>query len=878
MGKLSFDISLNTSQYTAGARSAQNANRDLEKSTKDYLDSFGPLRKQLSQAKKDAQNLAAAFAMLSQTERESEIGKQMADDLDFAIHKAAELQNAMKDVNGAINRTASDTAGIEGMKEAFDIGKSAATAFAGALVGTNGDAKALNATIKALAITEGAFGTVMKTATALQKESKMMTALQEAGVISYTQAVKINTAVEKVSIATTKVLGLAIQALPIVALVGALALAIKGIVSLTTSEDKAAEATKKLHEEMHKASIDSAKDAQTELTKVNLLYNKTQNLNLSYEDRLQAVKDIKNQYPGYFKDLTDEQILAGNAADAYRQLASDILKCAEARAYENKITDIAKDNIDLEDKKADLEDKIAKQERRLTEAKNAAANVGTNGAANVNLGAANVKKQSEILEGYRQELQETEEQLARNKEQQQRYADSIDNTTSAVNRYKANTTKTNSTKTPKQTVKIEPQIKPLEIKSKLQELKDQLKKEQTNLEFAISEEDVQEAQKRIKNLKEKIQKEEIRLGVKVEVDLSKAKDDVDKILKDLNKPKQKDYDFSVLPKGFQEQANQIVNRLRDVESARNKLQDTIDKNNKAATNGDKQAIEYINQAQRGLASTDAEYKKLIDDAEKFDKVASKIKKRNEQFEAFQNTVSTIGDAIGSIDGVVGAIKNMTNVFEEGADGWEQFMAVVQTAMSIMNAVTTVIEMVNAIQDVFNVKKEIGEAAVAGEAAAHTANATAIAAEAGADSALITTQSIAIATTLGLAKAAKLLAASQIFAAHAYIPFAGVGIATGLIAEMEAVLAPLMAFANGGIVGGNSYSGDKVVARLNSGEMVLNGNQQRRLFDIANGLITPSTGNVGNIGVVGVLHGKDILLVQKNYNAIGSKSKQNIKIG
>ena len=36
------------------------------------------------------------------------------------------------------------------------------------------------------------------------------------------------------------------------------------------------------------------------------------------------------------------------------------------------------------------------------------------------------------------------------------------------------------------------------------------------------------------------------------------------------------------------------------------------------------------------------------------------------------------------------------------------------------------------------------------------------------------------------------------------------------------------YANGGIVGGNSYSGDKLWARVNSGEMILNRNQQAAL--------------------------------------------------
>lgn len=42
------------------------------------------------------------------------------------------------------------------------------------------------------------------------------------------------------------------------------------------------------------------------------------------------------------------------------------------------------------------------------------------------------------------------------------------------------------------------------------------------------------------------------------------------------------------------------------------------------------------------------------------------------------------------------------------------------------------------------------------------------------------------------------------------------------------------FATGGIVGGNSYTGDSVPAMLNSGEMVLNADSQKRLFDALTG--------------------------------------------
>ena len=42
------------------------------------------------------------------------------------------------------------------------------------------------------------------------------------------------------------------------------------------------------------------------------------------------------------------------------------------------------------------------------------------------------------------------------------------------------------------------------------------------------------------------------------------------------------------------------------------------------------------------------------------------------------------------------------------------------------------------------------------------------------------------------------------------------------------------FANGGIVGGSSFTGDRVTAQVNSGEMILNKTQQANLFKMANG--------------------------------------------
>lgn len=68
------------------------------------------------------------------------------------------------------------------------------------------------------------------------------------------------------------------------------------------------------------------------------------------------------------------------------------------------------------------------------------------------------------------------------------------------------------------------------------------------------------------------------------------------------------------------------------------------------------------------------------------------------------------------------------------------------------------------------------------------------------------------------------------------------------------------FATGGIVGGNSFMGDRVPALLNSGEMVLNKQQQANLFAIANG-----NTKAGTVRVTGetIVRGRDIVIAFKN---------------
>jgi hypothetical protein len=94
----------------------------------------------------------------------------------------------------------------------------------------------------------------------------------------------------------------------------------------------------------------------------------------------------------------------------------------------------------------------------------------------------------------------------------------------------------------------------------------------------------------------------------------------------------------------------------------------------------------------------------------------------------------------------------------------------------------------------------------------------------------------------------------------------VGIA-GIIAAMATANSKTSAYESGGIVGGNSMSGDRVNARLNSGEMVINRGQQQRLWDIiAGGNINSQIDNIKF-----VIEGQKLVGVTNNYY-----SKNNMK--
>lgn len=86
---------------------------------------------------------------------------------------------------------------------------------------------------------------------------------------------------------------------------------------------------------------------------------------------------------------------------------------------------------------------------------------------------------------------------------------------------------------------------------------------------------------------------------------------------------------------------------------------------------------------------------------------------------------------------------------------------------------------------------------------------------------------------------------------------GLGIVASTISQLKG-------YNTGGIIEGNSIHGDKVLARVNSGEMVLNKRQQSNLFRQLNNATNNASALGGNVTFT--IHGSELVGVIDNYNS------------
>lgn len=209
------------------------------------------------------------------------------------------------------------------------------------------------------------------------------------------------------------------------------------------------------------------------------------------------------------------------------------------------------------------------------------------------------------------------------------------------------------------------------------------------------------------------------------------------------------------------------------------------------------------------------------------------------FADFRNNANDIIGGLEGIGNVVNSIESLSNALANGADAWTVFMGVVDTATTILQTVGSVMTAVNTITELLG-------ATTAATAAIDTAATSQEVANSGAKVAANSAEAISSATKEG---------------SKMPFPLNIAAIAAG-IAAVIAGIAMIGSFADGGVIGGNSFHGDNMFARVNAGEMILNNKQQGNLFRLLDG-----GGVASNTGTPTVkIKGSDLYVALNNYGS------------
>lgn len=277
----------------------------------------------------------------------------------------------------------------------------------------------------------------------------------------------------------------------------------------------------------------------------------------------------------------------------------------------------------------------------------------------------------------------------------------------------------------------------------------------------------------------------------------------------------------------------------------NKLESLIS----AYNNG---AVDLVNEIDKQLSHVTS-----LEDALKIAKVKEDVKDLGKSLN--ESIYSGVKDIASSANNLVYAWQQLTDIINDvDASGWEKFMAVwaalTNTADAILSTTKTIetliklseklakakdiesrIESEAANKALANAGKKVAADSI--EAASATATATT---EVGANTAIVTSNAAKDASS---------------------VPFGWLAI-PGVIAGALAMMSAIPKFENGGVVGGNSFTGDKILARLNSGELVLNRAQQSGLYSLIN-----SRQNAANNRLYGqvIVRGSDLRIALDNYD-------------
>lgn len=765
---------------------------------------------------------------------------------------AGEVKDAMADANDAISRFADDNFKLAAMSEGFGIITGAVSTAAGVLGMFGVENEKIEQTMlkvqSAIAMVNG----VQAIATALNKDSVLMHRIKQiklaattAMTQSNTVATVANTAANGANTVSTVANTAAAKAWNVVkavskallgdwtglVLVGATALTAYAICSdkATDADEEKADATKEV-EDAQKSYNQTMTNTYSQLMTTYVKLKNQWNSLVNEHRKTTWIKENKSQ-------LHSLGIEVNNVADAEKAFSSNtdavvqsFIRRARAAAQMSKMTELYKKQMELIDKRSQIQTQIkadaaangrhAKGGDEIKDETFRSSRYGSVGSdGKWRFSEQGAKLYSGTDTSTNTQIQSIDKQ--------------IDTLNSEINKLANNIAKDTEKWTPSSSTKgggktthnttTTKNDTPQPVSGSISDMEKQLQKLQSDLKNGfIPKSAEQQTIDSITNLKEKIEKEKIRLGFEAPKP-SDAEKAAEKYKENLKKLQEKQGDIMTTPSqsSYENAIGQNDYNTKNIDGIKNQM----DFNDQLI-----KQLEDLKKAYEELGMTgETSYQDINDQIGKVQKEQSNLgnsakgmKDQSDKFDRQKESLQGLADVSSSVGS---GFSTLANVFSQTGDS---------AAAAAMNVIGTTAQATAEI--IPNIIKLIG--AKQGEAMANgTASASAL-------------------------------------------PFpANIAAIASIIATVVATFANIMsavgAFADGGIVGGGNLHGDKVLARLNGGEMVLNRTQQAKLFR------TIEQGNIGNQSASSVsqvnwkIKGSDLYGALTNYKSIKSKQGKRI---
>lgn len=843
MNKVSVELGMNVKGFVDGISQATDSTKVYESETRKVRDSLGNFKKEFGAARREVMNLASAYSKLDATAKASQFGKEMARQLEEAKKKASEMLDMQGDLNQELKNMASDTRVFDTLTEGMGVFMNTTSAALGIVAQFTGNEKDAQRAIVAFTTAQSVLQAATKIQNALQMQSNLMLAVNAVRNKAAAAAVTIKTAAENRGVAVTKAATVAQIAFNAIAKANPyvlLATAILTVVSalsafiIFSKKAEAQERAEAEERERAKAINDSYYDA----------YNQKMGETMSSYVRLQGEwKNLKTEGEKnkWIKDNEDAFHALGfqidNTSDAeniFVQNEQAVIDSFDARAraaaYAAQMVEVYNQALKSAPKAGD---KISIKEAAKYGISEKGHKVDTH-LFDDNEITVTKADEEKIRKAKMDEAKKTSKELASERVKAEKEAEKKA-TNGNIKEYK----KGNENKKQVRSSVHKDNKKDIH-KNSLEEAEEEVRTWETALKQANidDKELIKNIQSKIEGAKKKVEERKLQLGIEVKSKNEKTKTQSD-VLSDYEKQlKTQEAEAAaamVLAQLHHKDALEIENLTVAWEKAK-KAREDYEGIKKMMTEGVQ--VEGNKKTQSIMSG---ETPKTVS--------------------AYEDAISVLQDKIDNLD----FSTSKDQLDEYAAKIVEMKMTLEEMGEDIEDALLTPTE--KATKDAQKMAKNYN---IVADAVSSVGEAFSALGELAEDDPALNIMGIvaqAVANVLaGYAQAT--VAAAQSGNPWVWAAFAAAGLAQTL--AMVAQIKSAASYDSGGIIGGSSYHGDRVLAHVESGEMILNQRQQRNLFNLLDQDVMPQRGGM-NVTVSGVVRGTDLLLVQQNTNKIRSKT-------